>query len=78
MNDHVAKLWQSYKNNCGTKVVWYKCLNIYFQFLNNIIRISIHFFLYKYFKKTENYWVNTGTDSQLEVLCKSDENSDSK
>ena len=32
-------------------LVWYMSLNICFQFLNNITRIFIHFFIHTYFQK---------------------------
>ena len=38
-------------HNLGS--VWYMCLNICFQFLNNITHIFTYFFIYKYFQKIQ-------------------------
>ena len=43
-------------------------LNKYFQFLNNITRIFIHFFIYIYLKKIKNYYLNTRIKCILNYL----------
>ena len=47
------KICNMFQINRLLRPVWYMCLNICFQFLNNIIRISTHFFTYTYFQKIQ-------------------------
>ena len=48
----MCKLTMSIRKYLGA--VWYRSLNTFFQFLNNIIRISTHFFTHMYFQKNTN------------------------
>ena len=47
------KRLDSLDNLQALRAVWYMYLNICFQFLNNITRIFIHFFIYTYFQKIQ-------------------------
>ena len=48
--------------------VWYICLNICFQFLNNITRISIYFFTHTYFQKIQTTLLKQHYQTALSFL----------
>ena len=48
--------------------VWYMCLNICFQFLNNITRISIYFFTHTYFQKIQTTLLKQHYQTALSFL----------
>ena len=50
------------------EAIWYHNLNNNFQFLNNIICIFIHFFIYMYFKKIQIILLNLFYETDLNKI----------